>query len=329
VPPSLAPLRHVAHRLSLAAVFALAAPAPDAAAQSTQVFATDFEGSLPAEFDAPGASIQPSQGWGPLGHPGNQYGANFLRYEATPLFDTRLVVRDLPPHDRLSLGFLLALIDSWDGTELFRVSVDGQLLWSHWFQLASGDASDYVAPPGTLLSSGTELGFSFGAYYSRDRAYDLSLDSTFIDIPHTADSVVVVWYLDAVSGIAAQQWQGAMDESWAIDNVRVSVRTATAGAPRPFAAPAALAFAAPSPNPARGATTLRFALPREGAARLSVYDAGGRRVRRLVDGVLPAGEHTAAWDLRDDAGRAVGAGLYFARLEHERRVLVRRIAAAR
>jgi hypothetical protein len=94
-------------------------------------------------------------------------------------------------------------------------------------------------------------------------------------------------------------------------------------------APRELAFAAPTPNPARGATTLRFALPRAGAVRLTVYDAQGRCVRTLADGVRGAGEQAATWDLRDDAGRAVGAGLYFARLEHGREVRVRRIAATR
>ena len=59
----------------------------------------------------------------------------------------------------LSLGFLLAVIDSWDGTEVLEVLVDGVTIFSNTFQLASGDSSSYVAPPGALLSSGTDLGF--------------------------------------------------------------------------------------------------------------------------------------------------------------------------
>ncbi len=78
---------------------------------------------------------------------------------------------------------------------------------------------------------------------------------------------------------------------------------------------AALALAAPSPNPARGSSVMRFALPRSGRVRLAVHDLSGRVVRTLADGTGEAGEHSLAWDLRDDAGNAVRPGLYFVRLE--------------
>lgn len=92
---------------------------------------------------------------------------------------------------------------------------------------------------------------------------------------------------------------------------------------------ARLALGPPSPNPARAATRLHFTLTREGAVSLSVYDTAGRRIRVLVEGVLGAGEHALTWNLRDDAGREVGAGLYFARLEAEGQVRLQRIAATR
>ena len=51
-------------------------------------------------------------------------------------------------------------------------------------------------------------------------------------------------------------------------------------------------------------------------ARLVVYDVAGRAVRTLVAG-LPqvAGRYEAAWDGRDDAGRACASGVYIYRLE--------------
>jgi hypothetical protein len=78
-----------------------------------------------------------------------------------------------------------------------------------------------------------------------------------------------------------------------------------------------ITFERPRPNPARGPFTLSFALPRETRVRVNVYDAAGRRVRELASGALPAGQHALAWDLRDQGGQAVGAGIYFARLEAE------------
>ncbi len=70
-----------------------------------------------------------------------------------------------------------------------------------------------------------------------------------------------------------------------------------------------------SANPARGATALRFGLASAGRVSLALYDASGRRVRSLAGGTFAAGEHAVAWDGRDDGGRAVAAGLYFAKLE--------------
>lgn len=68
-------------------------------------------------------------------------------------------------------------------------------------------------------------------------------------------------------------------------------------------------------NPARGAIELAFALPRDGHARLRVYDVAGRLVRTLADGPLTGGEGRRLWDGRDDDGRPLGGGLYFGRLE--------------
>ena len=93
---------------------------------------------------------------------------------------------------------------------------------------------------------------------------------------------------------------------------------------------AEVAMRAPAPNPARSTSQIAWSQPRAGAARLEIYDVGGRRVRTLMDGVQTAGEHAESWDLTDGGGVRVGAGLYFARLsvagEHAR---VQRITVVR
>ncbi len=90
-----------------------------------------------------------------------------------------------------------------------------------------------------------------------------------------------------------------------------------------------VSFAAPSPNPAFGAATLRFALPAASQVRLAVYDAAGRLVRELVNGPIAAGAHSERWNLQDSGGSAASAGLYFARLEAAGQILVRRMAVVR
>jgi len=94
-------------------------------------------------------------------------------------------------------------------------------------------------------------------------------------------------------------------------------------------APAELSFAPPSPNPAAGLSVMRYALPARAPVRLAIYDPSGRLVRELARGGRDAGTYAEVWDLRDGAGRSVGAGLYFARLEVGGRTLVQRVAVTR
>jgi hypothetical protein len=69
------------------------------------------------------------------------------------------------------------------------------------------------------------------------------------------------------------------------------------------------------PNPFTGESMIRFELPYPQRVRVAVYEASGRLVRVLFDGIKPAGLHEVSWDGADAAGRAVGAGIYFCRME--------------
>jgi hypothetical protein len=277
----------------------------------TTVFFTDFESGLPAELSATGCILDGVQGYAGLGPVGSQFGGQFLRYTSVPLYDTQVTLTNLPAHDHLKLSFLLAVIDSWDGTELLKVSIDGTEVFSHWFQLALGDASSYVDPPGGLLSSGVNLGFSNGSYYFRDRAYNMDVDPIF-EIPHTASSVTIVWQLGAISGPAANQWQGGGDESWAIDNVRVSVSSDATGVGD---TPAGSFTLTPNhPNPFSTETTFRALTPAAGTAHIDVFDVTGRRVAGHAV-ALRAGLQDLTFDGRDNSGRLLPAGVYFYRIE--------------
>lgn len=306
-------------RASLAALLAFLLAAPDPAG-ATVVFSTDFESGLPAEISAPGSELHGVQGFAGLGPPGRQFGGVFLRYTSVPLHPTTLTIRNLPPHNRLSVRFLLGLIDSWDGTELMRIAVDDTLRFEHWFQLATGDTTSYFpAPPGAILSMSTDLGFTGCCYYHRDRAYDLGAEPAFQNIPHTADSVVVEWTIGAISGPAATQWQGGGDESWAIDAVSVEVSTQTTGVESPVV-PGALTLAA-LPNPSRaGLLRFRVTLPGAGPARLDLLDLAGRRISsRRIEG----GASVRLVELGPNPGLA--PGVYLARVEQDGRERIARV----
>jgi subtilisin family serine protease len=78
--------------------------------------------------------------------------------------------------------------------------------------------------------------------------------------------------------------------------------------------PRVFAFAGAVPNPFNPSTELHFSLPRPADVSLRLYDVSGRLVRVLHEGALPAGDHHRRWDGRDDGGRAVASGAYYARL---------------
>ena len=71
---------------------------------------------------------------------------------------------------------------------------------------------------------------------------------------------------------------------------------------------ARVALAPPAPNPARGAANLRFTLREAASATLELYDLAGRRLRRwTIRGA--AGPNDVLWDLTDESGRRVQAGM--------------------
>jgi hypothetical protein len=90
-------------------------------------------------------------------------------------------------------------------------------------------------------------------------------------------------------------------------------------APRISAAPdvpaARSELGANYPNPFNPSTRIGFRVARQAPVKLVVHDAAGRLVRSLVAEPLPAGEYTVEWNGNDDAGRRVGSGVYFYRLD--------------
>ena len=70
------------------------------------------------------------------------------------------------------------------------------------------------------------------------------------------------------------------------------------------------------PNPFNPAVVIPLDLATDAAQMsLTVYDVLGRRVRQLWQGPLGAGSHRFSWDGRDEAGKAVAAGVYIYRVE--------------
>lgn len=205
-----------------------------------------------------------------------------------------------------------------------------------WFSAPdSGYSVDNLPPAAPAPLTGQYLAGATTLHWNRNTEADLAgyrlyRGSSVAFVPGPANLVSTLPDTGAVDAAGAPYVYKltAVDSHGNESPVATLVPTGTTGV-GDGAGVSELLFAPASPNPAARGTTLRFSLPAVANVSLGMYDAAGRLVREVVRGALPAGDHAAAWDLRDGDGRAVGAGLYFARLDVGGRTLVRRVAVTR
>ncbi|ELR97764.1 Calx-beta domain-containing protein, partial [Gloeocapsa sp. PCC 73106] len=183
-----------------------------------RVFFTDFDSGTPSSFSGV-VTIQNVEGYIGFGTGDNDFSGNFLRNTTVgnPASKTTLTLSGLPSHTSIDLNFLLAIIDSWDGSkdtssapDVFNVTINGNSIFSETFTNFNV-LRTYNPPPGVFLAFGS-LGFNGGW---PDSAYNMGLDPTFDSIPHTSSQLTVEWFASGGG------WEGGDNESWAIDNVEV------------------------------------------------------------------------------------------------------------
>jgi len=115
----------------------------------------------------------------------------------------------------------------------------------------------------------------------------------------------------------------AADES-TVEIVRSGgeTQTTTEGAPVTFVA---AAIARDGGRRADFAFRIRDA----GHVALTIHDLRGRRVTQLVDGYLPAGEHSVSWNGCDRAGQRAASGVYLVRLAGPNAVATQKVTLTR
>jgi len=78
-------------------------------------------------------------------------------------------------------------------------------------------------------------------------------------------------------------------------------------------------------SPVRGAAEVTFRLMEPARARVSVMDASGRMVARVLNADLGDGQHQVIWSGRDEHGVPSPPGVYFVRLEAGRLAAARKV----
>ena len=198
--------------------------------------------------------------------------------------------------------------------------------------------SDYLSFPEDVEISGVEVSVDVTHTYIGDLIINVvSPEGTTVTLHNrsggSADNIVG-WYpgdlevdgpgsLDDFIGESAQgDW-----ELWLSDNAGADIGTlnswcvrvlgSTGTGVEEFEAPVRYTLSGVSPNPFNPVTVVTYGAPQEGRVSLAVYNIAGQHVRTLVDGEQSAGWHTVTWDGRDDSGRSVASGVYFARMQAE------------
>jgi uncharacterized repeat protein (TIGR03806 family) len=110
---------------------------------------------------------------------------------------------------------------------------------------------------------------------------------------------------------------------WIRDLSRPTVVTETGSTPR------TITLGEAYPNPFNASLSLPLMLSTGASVQVAIHDILGRRVRRLVDGFLPAGVRRLRWDGRDDAGSAAASGVYLVRVHTPEGAQTRRVALVR
>ncbi|MDD4223641.1 MAG: FlgD immunoglobulin-like domain containing protein [Candidatus Cloacimonetes bacterium] len=68
------------------------------------------------------------------------------------------------------------------------------------------------------------------------------------------------------------------------------------------------------PNPFNPQTSVSFSLKDAAPVSITIYDPRGRKVRTLAAREFSSGQHSLAWDGKDDSGQPLASGVYFCRM---------------
>ncbi|MBM3316503.1 MAG: hypothetical protein FJY75_01495 [Candidatus Eisenbacteria bacterium] len=206
-----------------------------------------------------------------------------------------------------------AFVARWDGTGWHPLG-DGVGHWVHAlgtfagelvaggeFVTAGGEPAAYIARWDGASWSAFENGFDLWTLALREHGGDLYAGGWFTSAGTRPSFYIARWLGEGTTDGPAPPWA------------------------RPVRASLGVAGAHPMP----GRVALALALPGASIARLTIHDAGGRRVATLLEELLPPGRREAVWSGRDDAGRPAAPGVYFARLRAEGEIVSARFLLLR
>jgi hypothetical protein len=83
------------------------------------------------------------------------------------------------------------------------------------------------------------------------------------------------------------------------------------------------------PNPFNTQTIIEYDVPKKGFVSLDIYNVQGERVQTLVNGFMSSGRYRVSWDGTNELKIPVASGLYFCRMETDKKAMVRKLVLLR
>ncbi|MEI8213743.1 MAG: hypothetical protein WCI02_16465 [Planctomycetota bacterium] len=206
------------------------------------VFQSDFESGMPSQITG-NATIVSVEGYQGIGNAGNVFSGNLMvnKERGFAASTTTLILSNLPTHSSIQIGFLLAIINSWDGSsenDRFEVLLDGQTLFSETFDNYFTNDQTYVPSASVQLTDRidqppydktfSDLGFTLDA---GDAGYDMYYEPSLQSIAHSASTATIVWRATLSGGFIPPN-----DEFWGIDNLTITLDGTQAVVPEPSTA---------------------------------------------------------------------------------------------
>lgn len=193
------------------------------------------------------------------------------------------------------------------------------------------DDTVYPGDPMSLVTQATDWSGidAFDAYFSPDdgAAYPDTLWSgswlspVDVTVPQygLADRALI---LISATDLAGNIGTAVMDSTFVVSDGITAVGESD-GTTRRFG------LAISGTNPTSSSSHFAITVPSGSRAKVSIYDARGRRVKTVFSGEVPSGGAAVMWDGRDDRGSRVATGIYFVALENRGQVSLRKIAIVR
>jgi hypothetical protein len=186
---------------------------------------------------------------------------------------------------------------------------DMQLRFGHAYTDASQiDAASYFGRDGVeFVNVDTDLGWNLeiklpltGIFLEPVAGTEFGFEIQGNDNDATARDAITKWWTE----VGDPSWNNASTFGTAYLSPRLVAVDEKAPVARNFS------LNQNYPNPFNPTTTVPFSLKSAGKVRLSVFDMMGKEIAVLVDGIMPAGSHTAQFSANN-----MSSGIYFCKLQ--------------